>query len=233
MTDLRDPVSSASHLFTAAWAVFATLVMIRLAAPRPGRVLPVVIYGASMVLLFLASGMFHGLHYHGDEARKRLFQKLDQSAVYLLIAGSYTPVLAILLDGAWRRWSLRMVWGFAIAGVSCLWLLPKVPHAVTVSLYLGVGWAGFAPVVQLYRAVGWRAMNWAWLCAGFYCAGAIFELTNWPVIVPGVIQAHEVLHFCDTGGALALFVFVVRYVIPFQPPSSVAGRCEAGATRAA
>ncbi len=220
MTELRDPVSSASHLFTAAWAVFATLVMIRLAAPRPGRLMPVVIYGVSMVLLFLASGTFHGLHYETPE-QKRLFQKIDQSAIYLLIAGSYTPVLAILLEGPWRRWSLHVVWAFAATGVLCLWLLPKVPHVVTVSLYLGVGWAGFAPVVQLYRAVGWRAMNWAWLCAGFYCAGGVFELTDWPVIVPGWIQAHEVLHFCDTGGALALFVFVVRHVIPHQPPRTV------------
>lgn len=217
VTELRDPVSSASHLFTAAWAVFATLVMIRLAAPRPGRLVPVVIYGVTMVLLFLASGTFHGLHYDTPE-QKRFFQKLDQSAIYLLIAGSYTPVLAILLDGAWRRWSLRVVWAFAATGVLCLWLLPKVPHSVTVSLYLGVGWAGFAPVVQFYRAVGWRAMNWAWLCAGSYCAGGVFELTDWPVIVPGWIQAHEVLHFCDTAGALALFVFVVRHVIPYQPP---------------
>src|SRR5438128_154538 len=107
--DLRDPVSSASHLFTAIWAVFATLVMLRLTANRPGRLLPIVIFGASMVLLYTASGTFHGLHYDTPE-QKRLFQKIDQTAVYLLIAGSYTPVLSILLAGAWRRWFLRMTW---------------------------------------------------------------------------------------------------------------------------
>ena len=109
MTDLRDPVSSASHLLTALWAVYATLVMWRFTAGRPGRLLPVVVYGVSMVLLYLASGTFHGLHYDSPE-EKRFFQKLDQSAVYLLIAGTYTPVLAILLEGAWRKWFLRMVW---------------------------------------------------------------------------------------------------------------------------
>ena len=216
MTDLRDPVSSASHLLTALWAVFATLVMWRLATGRPGRRLPVVVYGLSMVLLYLASGTFHGLHYDTPE-QKRLFQKIDQTAVYLLIAGSYTPVLSILLSGAWRVWFLRMTWLLAVAGVTCLWLLPKAPHAVVVSLYLGVGWAGFVPVVQYYRAVGWRAMNWVWVGAGFYCAGAICELCEWPVIVPGWMQWHEVLHFCDTAGSLTLFLFVVRYVIPYDP----------------
>ena len=73
MTDLRDPVSSVSHLLTALWAVFATLLMLRMTAHRPGRLLPVAIYGLSMVLLFLASGTFHGLHYDTPE-EKRLFQ---------------------------------------------------------------------------------------------------------------------------------------------------------------
>jgi hemolysin III len=176
----------------------------------------VVVYGASMVLLFLASGTFHGLHYDTPE-QKRLFQKLDQSAVYLLIAGSYTPVLSILLRGAWRRWLLRLVWALALAGVTCLWLLPKAPHWAMVGLYLGVGWAGFFPIVHFYRAVGWRAMNWVWAVAAFYSAGAICELTEWPVIVPHWVQWHEVLHFCDTAGSVTLFLFMVRYVIPYRP----------------
>src|SRR5215213_3103265 len=73
--NLRDPVSSASHLVTAVWAVYATLVMCRLTARRPGRRLAVGVYGASMVLLYLASGAFHGLYYSTAEER-RLFQKL-------------------------------------------------------------------------------------------------------------------------------------------------------------
>jgi hemolysin III len=76
-----------------------------------------------------------------------------------------------------------------------------------------------------YRAVGWRAMNWVWLGAAFYSVGAICELTQWPIIVPGWLQAHEVLHFCDTAGSIVFFLFVVRYVIPYvpvAPPSPVA-----------
>lgn len=214
--ELRDPVSSASHLLTALWAVFATLVMLRLSSSSPSRRLPLFVYGASMVLLYLASGTFHGLHYYGDEERKRFFQKLDQSAVYLLIAGTYTPVLAILLVGAWRKWFLRMVWLMALAGVACMWLLPKAPHSAIVGIYLGLGWIGILPLPLYYRAVGWRAMNWVWVGAGLYSLGAICELTKWPVIVPGVVQAHEVLHLCDTAASITFFLFVVRYVIPYQ-----------------
>src|SRR5262249_1207548 len=134
--ELRDPVSSASHLATAVWAVFATLIMLRLTPA--GRRLPVAVYGLSMVFLYTATGIFHGLFFDSYE-EKRFYQKLDQSAIYLLIAGTYTPVLSFLLDGAWRRWFLRLVWAFAIAGVACQWLLPKPPHAAVVGLYLGIG----------------------------------------------------------------------------------------------
>lgn len=219
MAELRDPVSSASHLLTALWAVFATLVMCRLAARRPGRLAPVAVYGLSMVLLYTASGVFHGLYYDTPEQR-RFFQKLDQSAVYLLIAGSVTPAIAILLGGAWRKWFLRMMWALALAGVACLWLLPKAPHALIVGNYLALGWLCVLPTPQFCRAVGWRAMNWVWAGAGFYTLGAACELAKWPVIVPGWVQAHEVLHLCDTAGSLTLFLFVVRHVIPHRPAAS-------------
>jgi len=216
--DLRNPVSSASHLLTAVWALFATLVMLRMTASRPARFVPILVYGLSMVLLYLASGTYHGLYYDTRE-EERFFQKLDQSAVYCLIAGTYTPVLAILLQGTWRRLFLFLVWMLAFSGVACLWFLPKAPHWVIVSLYLGLGWIGIMPVRHYYRAVGWRAMNWVWLGAFFYTAGAICELARWPILIPDWIQAHEVLHFCDTAGSMTFFLFVVRYVIPYRSAS--------------
>jgi hemolysin III len=223
--ELRDPVSSLSHLATSLWAVFATLLMLRITPPLPGRRLAILIYGATMVLLFLASGLFHGLHYESTEQR-RFFQKLDQSAVYLLIAGTNTPPIAVLLSGRWRTWTLRMVWGLALLGVACQWLLPKPPHALVVGLYLGLGWFGMVPGWHYYRALGLRALNWVWVGAAFYTLGAICELTQWPVIIPGWVQSHEVLHFCDSAGSIAFFLFIVRYVIPHRthtpPPISVA-----------
>jgi hemolysin III len=98
-----------------------------------------------------------------------------------------------------------------------MWLLPKAPHWVMVALYLCLGWIGVLPLPLYYRAIGWRAMNWMWAGAGLYTAGAVCELTHWPVIIPSVFQFHEVLHLCDTGASLIFFLFVVRYVIPYQP----------------
>ncbi len=214
MLELRDPVSSASHLATALWAVFATILMVRLTVPGNGRRTAVLIYGLSMIVLFLASGTFHGVK-NTTPDELRFYQKLDQSAVYILIAGTNTPLLTILLQGRWRRTFLCLVWAFALTGVCSLWLLPKPPHPLVVSLYLGLGYLGTIPIFHYYRAVGWRAMNWLWIGAGFYTLGAICELTQWPTIVPGWVQSHEVLHLCDSAASVAFFLFIIRYVIPY------------------
>lgn len=223
--ELRDPISSASHLLTAVWAVFATLVLLRLTPPERRRQFAVAVFGLSMVLLYLASGTFHGLYYSTPEER-RFFQKLDQSAIFLLIAGTNTPCLMILVGGRVGRVFLQLLWGLAFAGIFCLWVLPKAPHWVVVSIYLGVGWIGVLPVVRYYKVVGPRAMNWVWAGAGLYCLGAIFELTEWPTLLewPVRIGFHEVLHFCDSAGTLAFFGFISRYVVTYRAGHTASAR---------
>jgi hemolysin III len=222
--ELRDPICSASHLLTAIWAVFATVVLLRITPPLPGRRIAVAVYGLSMVLLYLASGTFHGVPFTlaDNPTEFRFFQKLDQSAIYILIAGTNTPCLAILIGGRRARWYLGLMWSIAAIGIACHWLLPKPPHYVIVGLCLGMGYLGGVPLLQYYRAVGWRAMNWMWLGAACYTLGAICELTEWPMIAtsPLLFGYHEVMHLFDTAGSVAFFVFISRYVVGFKKPKA-------------
>ena len=169
---LRDPVSSASHLLAAAWAVYAVLVLLRLTPDRPGRRLSAAVFGGSMVLVYVASGVFHGVPFTlaDDPTAFRLFQRADQSAVLAMIAGSNTPLMAALLGGAFRRWCLAGMWGMAAAGMACCGGA-RPAAAGLVGVCLGMGWLGLVPLVHYYRAVGWRAMNWVWAGAGLYTRG--------------------------------------------------------------
>jgi hemolysin III len=217
--ELRDPISSASHLLTAVWATYATLILLRLAPP--GRRIVAGIFGLSMILLYLASGTFHGVPFNrvDNPTEYRFFQRIDQTAIYLLIAGTNTPCLAILLGGRRAAWFLGLMWSLAAIGIAFLWLAPKVPHSVMISIYLSMGWLGIVPVWQYYRVLGWRALNWLWLGAFFYTVGAICELAEWPVITTDPLRfgPHEVLHVCDTAGSVAFFLFITRTVLHFQP----------------
>jgi hemolysin III len=213
---LRDPVSSGSHFLAAVCAVFVSLLFWRLTNHRRDRRPWVMVFGVTMVVLYAASATYHALRLPEEELR--FFQKLDQSAIYCLIAGTYTPIMAILLTGPLRRNLLLMMWGLALAGVVSQWVFPKPPYETTVAVYLGMGWIGFLGVRGYYRAVGWGGLKWGILGGICYTAGAIFDMLSWPVLWPGVIRSHEFLHLWDMLGTWCHVLFMVRYVIPYRRP---------------
>ena len=218
---LRDPVSSASHFLMAGLAVVATLFLVRLAGDR-GRRLSVLVFGVCMIGLYTASGLFHALRLPPDELR--FYQRIDMSAIYLMIAGTCTPVAGILIRGRFRVVLLTGVWLFAAVGIGSLWLLPKPDHAVLVCAYLGMGWLGLAGLGHYWRATGWPGVRWLAGGAVFYTVGAAVELANWPVLVPGVIRSHELLHFCDMAGTACHIAFILKYVLPYRAPEPAGER---------
>ena len=222
MRESNDLVSSTTHLFTAIWAAYATLILIRLTRGHgPGR-WAVAFFGLSMVLLYLASGTFHGARHYTQET-DRVFQRLDKSAIFLLIAGSYVPVFVYLLHGRWRRWALGAMLGIAAAGIATLWLLPDLPHPHLVGIYAGMGVVGFVTVPKIVASTGWSGIGWIVAVAATYLGGAIVEVVKWPVLVPGWFGPHEILHVADILGTVAMFVFVTRYVIR-RPPLAASQR---------
>ncbi len=226
---LRDPFSCTSHFLVAVWAGFALLILMRRTTTSPSRRLAAAIFGSSMVFLYLTSSLFHGLPFTAAHNRSefRFFQRLDQSAIYILIAGTNTPVQTTFLNRNWRKWCLIGMWMLAGIGITCLWLLPKAPHEVIVANCLAMGWLGLLPVRRYYRAVGWRAMNWIWAGCALYTIGAICELMEWPLISewPVRIGFHETFHVITAAASVAFFLFILRFVVPYQRPAS-ADICE-------
>ena len=180
-----------------------------------------VIFGVSMITLYTASGVFHGVPFTlaGNPAEFRFFQRIDRSAIFLLIAGTNTPLIVTLLGRTWRRWFLWGMWTLAMAGAACMWILSKPPHEAIIVICIGLGLLGFLPGAHYYRAVGWRAMNWAVAGCVLYALGAVCELVEWPVLseYPVRIGPHEIFHLFNAAASVALFLFVARYIVPFKP----------------
>jgi hemolysin III len=210
---LRNPVSSLTHLFWCLWAIPITLLMWRLARGDRIRQLSVGCFGLCMIVLYGASGIYHAIPAWAP--RLMYYSRLiDHSAIYLLIAGTYTPVFAVLLRGRLRMALLRLVWGLALLGIACKWLFPMPGYSLTVALYIALGWVGLIPMAALVRAIGVRGMAWGIVGGILYTAGGICDAIQWPILIPGVLGYHEMLHLLDMAATLVHVVFIIRYVIP-------------------
>jgi hemolysin III len=228
---LRDPVAAWSHFAGLAWALFAAVILWRLSAGDRQRQISISFFTGSMCLVYLASGVYHALRLPPEQLR--FFLKLDHSAIYLLIAGTYTPIFSALLTGWWRYGSLAVIWTLAGVGILLKWLMPIQYYPVTVAMYLVVGGVGLLPAPIVVRAVGWRGGFWGLLGAAFHGAGAILDVFGWPVFVPGVFGTHELLHVLVVAGTAAHFVFIVRYVVPGAATAGTGQRLAGGPLRAA
>ena len=222
----HDAVSSGSHLLTALWAAFATLILLRLTRGHGFGRLAVAVFGVSMVFLFTASGAFHGLK-HGNADAVLLYQKIDKSAVFLLIAGAYTPVMAYFLRDRWRVYSLAALWGWVAAGVAALWAFPELPHTWLVGIYAATALSGLLPTPLYVAAANQPPLKWITLIVGPFAVGGAAEALQWPTVYAGILGPHEVMHFAVSVGVLVHFGFVMKHVVsrpplPNTPPQPAA-----------
>jgi hemolysin III len=214
---IRDPLSSATHFVGFLLAVAGTLYLwLRCRDNRP-RQLALACFGLTMITLYLASATYHAVQLPPE--RLRFYQLLDHSAIYGLIAGSYTPALCVLLRNRPRKYLLLAgIWTLAVAGIVCKWLLPAAPYWLTVNLYFLLGWIGLLGCIEMFWAVGFRAMLWAFYGGILYTLGGVCDMVRWPSLVPGVFDSHELFHIFCMGGTFCHFLFMVRYVIPYTAP---------------
>ncbi len=208
----KDPISGLTHVASAAAALAGGGVLV-LAGPASFLArLALLAYSLSLVLMFSASSAYHLVK--TSAARERLLRKLDHTAIFLLIAGTYTPVCVMVLTGGWRWGLLSAVWALALIGIAFKLFYIQAPRWLSVSLYMLMGWLGVVVFGQLVQALPWPAF--AWLLAGglLYTVGAVVYATRRPNFFPGTFGFHELWHVFVTAAGAAHFVFVLVYVAP-------------------
>lgn len=202
-----DPVSSLTHL--AAAVVFAILgfFLIARSGGNARRVISLAVFAFSCVLLLSLSGVYHLLT--PETAARGVLMRLDHAAIFLLIAGSFTPVHAILLRDRWHWHLLAWIWGAAIAGLTLKTVyFDSVPPWLGLTMYLGLGWLGLISTIALARRFGVRfvlPLVWGALA---YTLGAVAEFLGWPVLVAGVVGPHEIFHLAVLAGISFHWAFV-------------------------
>jgi len=171
----REEIASIwTHGLAIVLSFVALGVMIVLADGEPRKLVSAIVFGSSLVLLYTASTFYH---FVTDLRWKSRFQALDHACIYLLIAGSYTPVCLITLRGGLGYTLLALVWVLAAAGVAIkLFLRFRRDHWISTALYLAMGWLVLLVIVPLARVM--PAGGMAWLVAGgfAYTGGVVFFL---------------------------------------------------------
>lgn len=210
---IKDPVSGFSHLAGAVLSVAGLYFLVRYAAAN-GTVWHIVsfsIFGASLILLYTASSIYHLLVV--SEKSSIILRKIDHMMIYVLIAGTYTPVCLIPLRGGWG-WSLLIsIWGIAMAGIILKILWFNAPRWLYTLFYLVMGWLIVIAFVPLVRTMPAAAV--LWLVAGglLYTIGAVIYGTKWPKLKSRVFGFHEVFHFFVLYGSFCHFWLMFRYVL--------------------
>ena len=209
---LREPVNGLSHLFAALVAVGGLIALLIVGRSRLDKEVSLLIYGCTLVLLFSASATYHLVR--ASPRVTGVLRKLDHAAIYLLIAGSYTPFCYNLFSGFWKWGLLAIVWSLALVGVMIKVLTMKIPRWLNTGIYLLLGWLVIIAIREMLAVLPVGAL--VWLSAGgiLYTLGAVIYATRIFDFVPGRFGFHEVWHIFVILGALAHFAAVILYVAP-------------------
>lgn len=189
--------------FAGALLGIAGLVLLLVRGTGPLETTAFAIYGGTLILMFATSSLHHVAHREDG-----FFRRLDMTAIYLFIAGTYTPVCLLAVPPAWGIPMLVVIWTLAFAGIVLRWTIPKTPRWVTAGLYLGMGWMAVVGIVPLVRALGWGPV--ALMVAGglVYTVGAVVYARKRPDPLPNYVGYHGLWHLFVMGGAAFHFALV-------------------------
>ncbi len=213
---LREPINCLSHLAGAAIFAVLTVFLVRQGRGEIGRTLSLAVMGCSTVLLLFLSGMYH---MQDVGSARELLKRLDIAGVFLLIAGTFTPIHSILFS-RFARWGvLVLVWTAAAAGIALrLVFFEQFSTAAGTGLFLILGWMGLGSAFVLGRRYGFFFI-WPLLAGGIaYSLGAVvLELKRSPLL-PGVIGAHELWHGAVLAGIAFHWQFVSQFASAARTP---------------
>jgi len=198
--------NSITHAVGACLAAAGGAVLVTAAARDgdPWKITSFSIYVAMLLALYLTSSLYHGLR----GVAKDVLRKMDHCAIYLLIAGTYTPFTLVTLRGAWGWSMFGAVWSLALLGIAQEIWYARGARILSLVIYMLMGWLAVTGIRPLVAALGWE--GFAWLAAGglLYTAGIGFYATDHKVR-----HGHGIWHLFVLGGSVCHYIAVLFYVV--------------------
>jgi hemolysin III len=202
-----------SHALAAVGALAATVALCWRCSDDPPRVASMLVYGLSMGWMFAVSATYHLGTWR--PAPRRLLRALDHASIFVLIAGTYTPVAFNALAGWERPIVLGAIWTLAALGIMFSASTLRLPRWATPALYVGMGWVALVSTPSLATALPWSAVGALVGGGALYTIGALVYVRRWPDPLPRVFGFHEVFHVLVIGGAATFAAVIWIWLVPF------------------
>lgn len=211
---LKDPGSSITHFIGMLMALLAAMPLLIRASTNPDRVhvISLAIFIVSMILLYGASAAYHALNL--SERANRILRKVDHMMIFVLIAGSYTPVCTVVLGGKPGYALLALVWGIALGGilVKAFWI--TCPKWFSSLLYIAMGWICVLAFTQIINSLSPQAFGWLLAGGIIYTVGGIIYALKLPIFnrKHKCFGSHEIFHLFVMGGSICHFIMMYVFV---------------------
>ena len=205
----REPVSGLTHFSAAVVSLLGLVILLIKGWGDRLQIVAFLIYGTSLVLMFSASAAYHLTN--SSNRVISILRKLDHTAIYLLIAGTYTPICLLFFDGFWQIGLLSIVWIFAFLGIVVKLFTIHAPRWVTAGIYLVMGWLSILAVGEIVGTLPQGAIIWLVLGGLFYTLGAVIYMTKKMDVKPGIFGFHEVWHIFVILGAFSHFLMIAFF----------------------
>ncbi len=204
---LREPVNSLTHWAGAFLALIGLIALLIVSWGTPVKVVSFIVYGLSLTFLFSASATYHMVRVK-DKALE-IFRKIDHAAIYLLIAGTYTPFCVNAFSGFWKWGLLSTIWSLALIGIIVKVFTIRAPRWLNAGLYLVMGWLCIGAISQMLAVLPVWVLGWLIAGGVIYTLGAVVYITKIFNFIPGVFGFHEVWHIFVMLAAAAHFIAVL------------------------
>lgn len=213
LSKFREPISGLTHLFGAILSILGLAILIQysITTSKGSNIATIIVFGISLILLYTASSVYHLVT--ASEKAIKVLRRIDHSMIYILIAGTYTPICLIALKGRLGSSLCTAIWILALAGILLKIFWFNAPRWLYTFFYVFMGWLAVFAIFPLAKAISISGVLWLIGGGVSYTIGAVIYAAKWPKITSEFFGFHEIFHIFVLLGSFCHFWMVFKYVM--------------------
>lgn len=208
---MQNPIRGLLHGAAAIGALIGTIYLVGQTWGDAAALIGSLVFGFALLVMYTVSTLYHSVPWRA--VWKRRLQRIDHSMIYLVVAGTFTPIAIAGLEGAAVWWCLGLVWGIATVGITLKLVLPGVSTGLSVTLQLIMGWTVILWIPQIWSSLGARAIVFIAVGGLFYTAGSVIFVTKRPTLFPRTFSYHELFHLFVVLASGFHFLAIALYAV--------------------